>query len=1130
MMWALAQNTRRRINFSTGLAKKRTAGLVLLAVMLGLFLALNRFPKLDTIRGDIDTVSASTVECFQGFCIETEAEDGSDTSFVSRWLSFSVEYLRNVTVGMTFAFLVAGLTEAFLFPRSSGSLFASGGILRRTFKGLAMGPVWNLCSACIAPVSASFRRRGAGIEGAIAMVQGSSTLNVPSLVMAAMIFTPMLGGSRIVLGLLGGLLIGPLVAMVVREKREEPAAEEEDQPALVDEDESTWGEALIEGLRDWSKASIRYLVQMGPIMVAAGFVSGLVIQWVSPETIGTYLGNNATGIAIAATLGVLINVPLMFEIPLVALLLLLGMGAAPAATLLFAAAAGGPVTFWSLGRVIPRKGIVAFAAMTWGVALTGGLVVWGLSTVVPDADIGLRPSVVTASETEEASTVVRENGDASSQGVTPWQQTAPKSTIAGATSVVATTDSPKELIEFLSGSGRLREDAESGPMVTFTDVAPLALEQGYKVWNNRPGVAIFDFDRDGDLDFYLTAEGGYANWLYRNNADGTFTDVAKEAGVMAKDSHSTGAVACDIDNDGYQDLYVGAWGDPNDFLDFRSPTEGQGNKDYLFLNNGDGTFLDITDAAFGDNVNLRSAIDIACADVDGDGWVDFYVGNLMADEFRVFDEPQHAGHYNVLYRNNGDLTFSDVSEEAGVKGPQILMRDSRGVPILFEDPETGEMYEGYDPNVKDRMGNRVGEPTGQTHAVLFFDYDDDGDPDIWVSNDGDRLRVYRNDSSPGQVRFTPVERAMGIDQVGAWMGFAVGDYDGDADLDVFITNVGFHPVFQEPKQTPRGACSYHMRFAWGTCYHFLLRNDGTREVASLGTVGDFKEVARSTEVKPSPWLPPNSLDLSLIDPGHEAPTGLAAYEFGFGTTFFDFDNDADQDLYWLGGLRRGEGPGGSLFPSSGRLMQGDGAGSFEDVTVRARMLDISRVNYEGLENDPWPPIRGNLLVRRIDQMNHESGKGLAHGDLNGDGYVDLIGTNNSGELFTSSERDLAGRRPSEWFPGPTFVWMNGGGENHWITLRLQGRMAVDGTGSNADGIGARVYLKTVSDNANEPLVQVQEVIAGSSYLSMDSLDLEFGLGSATIVDEVLILWPSGRTQTLENVAVDQVLNLTEPEG
>jgi hypothetical protein len=91
-------------------------------------------------------------------------------------------------------------------------------------------------------------------------------------------------------------------------------------------------------------------------------------------------------------------------------------------------------------------------------------------------------------------------------------------------------------------------------------------------------------------------------------------------------------------------------------------------------------------------------------------------------------------------------------------------------------------------------------------------------------------------------------------------------------------------------------------------------------------------------------------------------------------------------------------------------------------------------------------------------------------------------------------------------------------------------MAVDGTGSNADGIGARVYLKTVSDNANEPLVQVQEVIAGSSYLSMDSLDLEFGLGSATIVDEVLILWPSGRTQTLENVAVDQVLNLTEPEG
>ena len=108
------------------------------------------------------------------------------------------------------------------------------------------------------------------------------------------------------------------------------------------------------------------------------------------------------------------------------------------------------------------------------------------------------------------------------------------------------------------------------------------------------------------------------------------------------------------------------------------------------------------------------------------------------------------------------------------------------------------------------------------------------------------------------------------------------------------------------------------------------------------------------------------------------------------------------------------------------------------------------------------------------------------------------------------------------------VWINGGGDHHWITLRLKGRMAIDGTGSNADGIGSRVYLKTIPDSHGQPLVQVQEVYAGSSYLSMDSVELEFGVGSATIIEEITILWPSGREQVLTNVSVDQVLLITEP--
>ena len=660
----------------------------------------------------------------------------------------------------------------------------------------------------------------------------------------------------------------------------------------------------------------------------------------------------------------------------------------------------------------------------------------------------------------------------------------------------------------------------------FTNNARQALKDGFQVWNDRPGVVIFDYDRDGDLDFYLTAEGGYPNWLYRNEGDGTFTDVAQQAGVTATESHSTGAVACDIDNDGYQDLYVGAWGDPTDRLGFRSLSEGQGNRDSLFLNKGDGTFQDITDSAFGEAVNLRSATSIACADVDADGWVDIYVGNLAADDFRRFTGPNHPGHYNVLYLNNGDRTFTEVAEQAGVRGPQILMRDPTGQPILFEDPETGERYEGYDPTITDRLGNRVGEPTGQTHAVLFFDYDDDGDPDLWVGNDGDRLHVFRNDSSPGNVRFTPVARAMGIDKVGAWMGLAVGDYDGDADLDVFVTNIGYHLRLQPPQEMPGGNCGYHERFAWGTCLHFLLRNDGIRDIPGIGSVGLFKDVAPTTAVRPSPLMPPTSLIPPAIHSSQEVPTGLAAYDFGFGTTFFDYGNDGDQDLYWLGSaVARGAAPGGQVFPAAGRMMQGDGQGSFDDVTVRAHLLDVVEIPYSNITESP-------AFFRTLN-THHENGKGLAHGDLNGDGYVDLIGSNSSGVIFEGGKLvpiETSETHPVEPAPGPVFLWLQGGGENHWITLRLKGRMAIDGSGSNADGIGARVYVKTTPEDREEQLTQVQEVCAGSSYLSMNSIDLEFGLGSVSTVEEVLIRWPSGRTQVLKDLPADRVMVITEPEA
>ena len=677
---------------------------------------------------------------------------------------------------------------------------------------------------------------------------------------------------------------------------------------------------------------------------------------------------------------------------------------------------------------------------------------------------------------------------------------------------------PNPTARLQEGAKRVEEVAP--PITPFTNVAPEALKDGYEVSNYRPAVVVFDYDRDGNSDLYITSNKGNGNLLYRNEGDGSFQNMAEDAGVALTSSNSSGAVACDLNNDGYQELYVGSRGVIGDGLDFRSALGNDEDsaqlreaiQDHLLLNNGDGSFSDVTESAFGEEANLRSASSIACADVDGDGWLDIYVGNAVDEDWFMFDQVSHPGHYNRLYYNNGDMTFEEISESAGVDGAEITLRYEDGSPINFEDPETGVEYEGYDPSILDANGNRVADPSGRTHAVLFFDYDDDGDQDLWAANDGHHPYVFRNDSAIGEVRFTPVAEEMGIDESGNWMGFAVGDYDGDEDLDVFIPNVGYHLRLFAPQMEPGGDCKYTERFEWGTCLHYLLRNDGTRHVAGVGEVGLFPNVVSDTMVEPSPMMPPRSLDRKRIHPDWEAPTGLGAYDFGYGTTFFDYNNDGYQDLYWLGS----EGPPGhSSFPAAGRMLEGDGKGGFEDITVRANLLDIRDVDYSILDSDD---PKFNADRQRISNRFHLNGKGLAHGDLNGDGYLDLIGTNSSGPRWDERTEEFV---PEE---GPIFVWINGSGDNHWITLILKGRMGVDGKGSNSDAVGARVYL--VSGGRT----QVQEVRAGSSYLSMDSIALEFGLGSAAMADEIRVRWPSGRTQVIEDVPGDQVVQITEPES
>jgi uncharacterized membrane protein YraQ (UPF0718 family) len=653
--------------FATADRKRLLVGLILLATIMAMFLAFNRLPKIGIVGEDLDAVTSPTTQCFQGFCIDRDP----GVSFVTRWLKFSITYLRLVTVGMTFAFLTAGLAEAFLFSKSVGRGLPTAGVFRRTIQGAAAGGVMNLCSACIVPVSSAFHKR-ASIEGAVAMVQGSTTLNIPALAMVFFVFSPVLGFSRLILAVVGALIIGPIVVLSVRRDRAknvEIPDTYEDPVELVG-----WREVVFPAFRHWAKASIAYAIRLSPIMILAGFASGLAIQWLSPEVVATYLGNDVRGVLLAATFGVLINVPLLFEIPLVALLLLLGMGTAPAATLLFAAAAGGPVTFWGLAKLMPRKALATFATATWAVGALGGLLVLlGGSYFWEDA--GLSDRVAKASE----------------------QRTVEELFLASDSDSVNVAGYPSVF------DGNPAND-EFAP---FRNIAPL-IGTDALIENRYPGVAIFDFDRDGDLDFYVTSgesnavfqiTRGGPNKLFRNDGNGEFTDVAIVAGVSADEHNSTAVAACDFDNDGYQDLYIGAHGRIGDQLDYRSLEQNPALAfvilDRLFHNNGDGTFTDITASAFGGKINARSAASIACGDIDNDGWVDLYIGNRADQDFVRFDTARHHGHYNTFYRNNGDLTFTDLTVEAGLVSPPIRMRDLEGNPITFPR-RGGDPIEGFD--------------------------------------------------------------------------------------------------------------------------------------------------------------------------------------------------------------------------------------------------------------------------------------------------------------------------------------------------------------------------------------------------------------------------------------------------
>ncbi len=498
------------------------------------------------------------------------------------------------------------------------------------------------------------------------------------------------------------------------------------------------------------------------------------------------------------------------------------------------------------------------------------------------------------------------------------------------------------------------------------------------------GLAVIDYNHDGWMDLYVVNGGTiasersqtkqYRNVLYRNNGDGTFTDVTALAGVPGNGHWGKGALAADFNNDGFQDLYVTNYG-PN----------------ILYLNNGDGTFRDVTARAGVGDPRWSSAA--AAADYDGDGYLDLFVANYLEYDLNrlpvsgkfcsyrgipVACGPRGLkGAGDALYHNNGDGTFTDVSVKAGVSDPQG--------------------YYGL--------------------GAAWGDYNNDGRPDLFVANDSTPNYLYRNN---GDGTFTDVAAAAGVaysedgrEQAG--MGVEFEDLDNDGWLDIFVTN-------------------------FSDDYNTLYRNTGK---------GYFRDDSAAAGLVVDSWR-----DLS------------------WGVGFFDFNNDGWKDIFVANG---------HIYP------QVDRHGLNLSYRQRNKLyLNTGAVKLWNVSDRAGP----GLQIAK-------SFRGAAFADFNNDGWMDIA-------VVALDDYPLL--LMNQGVPG-----------NHWLLVKLIG------TTSNRGGVGARVIVKTGNTT------QMREIKAGGSFASSNDPRAHFGLGKATVAEELTVRWPSGKMSRFTGVKADQIITIEEGE-
>ena len=510
-------------------------------------------------------------------------------------------------------------------------------------------------------------------------------------------------------------------------------------------------------------------------------------------------------------------------------------------------------------------------------------------------------------------------------------------------------------------------------------------DQKYLPESTGAGCAFLDYDHDGWMDIYLVNSGPCDFWtppspirnaLYRNNRDGTFTDVTEKAGVQGG-GYGMGVAVGDYNNDGFPDLYVTQYG-----------------RSILYRNNGDGTFTDVTERAGVAAPGWSSSA--VWFDYDNDGRLDLFVCRFVdfsklkhhvchapgvpalagVNEYcypRVFDPMPSR-----LYHNNGDGTFTDVSQQLG-----------------------------------------IADNAGKSWGVVATDINNDGFLDLFVANDTTANFIFAN---RGGKKFEEIGFTAGVaygpgGKARSGMGVDSADFDQDGWMDLLVTNLDHE-------------------------FYGLYRNKH---------------------------------DESFDD--QAAPVGVARASqnmSGWGVKFFDFDNDGLLDLFIANG-----------HPD-------DLINRINPAVTYSEPLLLFQNTGSGLKN--ISAESGPIFSREL------SARGLALGDFDNDGAVDVLISINDG--------------------APLLLRNNAVRSNHWLGLHLVGKK------SNPDAVGARITYQAGD------LKQSRMKVGGSSYLSSHDPRLVLGLGKRTKTDWLEVRWPlpSGKTERFTDLPVDRYVTIIEGEG